>query len=105
MTTHISDSRAVHSSDTASDVLSEVLKLPEPAPPKRKRKPGFNTGKAVTITDTSFLTELEEKEEEKKAKEEEKRAKEVEKQRRKEEQERKKKGLKTVKADKKKERE
>ena len=54
MTTHISDSQAVHSSDTASDVLSEVLKLPEPAPPKRKRKPGFNTEKAVTISDTSF---------------------------------------------------
>ena len=46
-----------------------MLKLPEQAPPKRRRKPGF---KSVTITDTSFLTELEEKEEDKKAKEEEK---------------------------------
>ena len=82
MITLILDSRTVHSSDTASDVPSQVLKLPEPAPPKRKRKPGFNTGKAVTITDTSNWK----REEEKKAKEEEKRGKEVEKQRRKEKQ-------------------
>ena len=40
-----------------------------------KRKPGFNTGKAVAIT-ISFVTEL-------KGKEEEKKAKEIEKQRRK----------------------
>ena len=77
MVTHVSDSQMVHSSSTASDVVSEVLKLPEPQLPKRKRKPGFNTGKAVTITDTSFITELRDKEEEKKAKE-------IEKQRRKE---------------------
>ena len=76
MTTHILDSRAAHSSDTASD----VLKLPEQVPSRGKEKPCFNMGKAVTITDTSFLSELKEKEEEKIAKEEGKKARETEKQ-------------------------
>lgn len=39
-------------------LLSDILKLPEPQLPKRKRRSGFNTGKAVAITDTSFVTEL-----------------------------------------------
>ena len=78
MITHVSDSQTVHSSSsTPSDVLSDILKLPEPQLPKRKRKPGFNTGKAVAITDNSFVIEL--------------KGKEIEKQRRKEEQEKKRK--------------
>jgi len=90
MVTHISGSRSVQSSGTSSDVLSEVLKLPEPQPPKRKRKAGFNTGKAVSITNDSFVSDLKDKEEEKKAREEEKKAKQIEKQRKKEEREKKK---------------
>ena len=89
MVTHISGSRSVQSSGTSSDVLSEVLKLPEPQPPKRKRKAGFNTGKAVSITNDSFVSDLKDKEEEKKAREEEKKAKQIEKQRKKEEREKK----------------
>ena len=43
MVTHVSDR-------SSASVLSEVLKLPQPTAPKRKRKPGFNTGKSVSIT-------------------------------------------------------
>ena len=48
MVTHVSDS-------SSASVLSEVLKLPQPTAPKRKRKPGFNTGKSVHITNYSFF--------------------------------------------------
>jgi len=51
MVTHIFGSVSVQNSGTSSNVLSEVLKLPEPQPPKEKRKAGFNTGKAVSITE------------------------------------------------------
>lgn len=86
METRVSDiTTPTISSETASDVLSEVLKLPEPKNPRRRRKVGFNTGKAVTISNDSFLQELKDKEEEKKAKEEEKAAKKIERQKRKEE--------------------
>ena len=44
----------------------------------------LNGNEDLASTDTSFLTELKEKEEEKRAKEEEKKAKEIEEQRRKE---------------------
>jgi hypothetical protein len=50
--------------------LSEVLKLPEPNAPKRKQKPGFNTGKSVSITNDSFLINLINEDGEKIAKEE-----------------------------------
>ena len=64
MVTHISRSQSVQTSGTSSNVLSEVLKLPEPQSPKRKA--GFNTGKAVSITE--FVSDLKDKEKLKKRK-------------------------------------
>ena len=58
--------------------------LPKPISPKRKRKPGFNTGKSVPITNDSFLETLINEEEEKTAREEEK-AKALEKERKRKE--------------------
>ena len=49
------------SSSTSSDVLSEILVLPAPPVPKRKRKPAINK-KAVCITDTCVLEELKDNE-------------------------------------------
>ena len=73
MVTHVSD-------NSSTNALSEVLKLPQPTSPKRKRKPGFNTGKSVSITDDSFLENLVSEEDEKKSKqlEKEKKSKERE---------------------------
>ena len=51
-----------------SDPLSEILKLPDPKPPKRTRQIGFNN-KAVSLTDDEFLEELKIKTEKKKQKE------------------------------------
>ena len=76
LVTHVSEN------SSASQALSEVLKLPEPTAPKRKRKPGFNTGKSVLITNDSFLEKLI-SEDEKMAKEEEKKAKALERERKK----------------------
>ena len=73
LVTHVSD-------NSSTSTLSEVLKLPEPtAAPKRRRKPGFNTGKSVPITNDSFLESLINAEDEKIAKAEEKKAKVLEK--------------------------
>ena len=73
--------RAVSScSESGSDVLSEVLKLPEPKPSSRRRRKGINS-MAVHITDSGFLNDLKEKDEEKKAKETEKQAKKEERER------------------------
>ena len=53
------------SSVSTSDVLGDLLALPQPKITKKKRKPGFNQ-KAVCITDDKVLQDLEEKKEEKK---------------------------------------
>lgn len=48
-----------------SDALSEVLSLPEPTTPTRKkRKPGLNS-KAIALTDDETLSSMKEKEVEK----------------------------------------
>ena len=57
--------------------MSKVLKLPEPKPSSRRRRKGINS-MAVHITDSGFLNDLKEKDEEKKAKEAEKQAKKEE---------------------------
>ena len=44
----------------ASDVLSEVLVLPHPESPKRKKKTAINN-RAVCITESGVLQELKEK--------------------------------------------
>jgi len=54
---------------STSDVLGDLLTLPQPKITKRKRKPGFNQ-KAVCITDDKVLRELEEKKEKERKKEE-----------------------------------
>lgn len=76
-------SMVTHVSDNSS--INEVLKLPQATSPKRKRKPGFNTGKSVPITKDSFLENLVNEEDEKMAKEEEKKAKQLKKERKHEE--------------------
>ncbi len=48
----------------SSDILSEILVLPQPQAPKRKRKTAMNS-KAVCITDGEVLQELKEKEQKK----------------------------------------
>ena len=74
--THASGGRRAVStcSESGSDVLSEVLKLPEPKPSSRRRRKGINS-MAVHITDSGFLDDLRKKEEEKKEKEVEKQEK------------------------------
>ena len=66
---------------TTSDVLDDVLTLPQPKTTKKKRKPGFNQ-KAVCITDDKVLQELEEKKEEKEQKKDEMIAKQIEREKR-----------------------
>lgn len=70
--------------ESSSDVLSEVLKLPEPKPSKKKRQ-GINC-KAIHITDNDFLSELKDKENErsrKKSKKEERERRKVEREKKK----------------------
>ena len=81
LVTHLSND------SSTTSALSEVLVLPKPISPKRKRKPGFNTGKSVPIMNDSFLETLMSEEEEKAAKEEEKKAKALEKERKRKERE------------------
>ena len=69
-------SLTVSSSVSTSDVLGDLLTLPQPKITKKKRKPGFNQ-KAMCITDDKVLQELEEKEE-KERKEKERIAKQIE---------------------------
>ena len=76
-------------SESGSDVLSEVLKLPEPKTSSRRKRKGINS-LAVDITDSGFLNDLKKKEEEKKAKEVEKQAKKEERERKRVEREKKK---------------
>ena len=70
---------AILPSSGASDVLSEVLVLPHPESPKRKKKTAINN-RAVCITESGVLQELKEKEskkaEEKELKEAKKRERE-----------------------------
>ena len=70
-------SLTVSSSVSTSDVLGDLLTLPQPKITKKKRKPGFNQ-KAVCITDDKVLHELEEKIEQKERKEKERNAKQIE---------------------------
>ena len=98
-------SLTVSSSVSTSDVLGDLLALPQPKITKRKRKPGFNQ-KAVCITDDKVLQDLEEKKEEKKQKKEEMIAKQIERAKKKEQKkketamrEKKKKGKKKIKED------
>ena len=74
--THASGGRRAVStcSESGSDVLSEVLKLPEPKPSSRRRRKGINST-AVHITDSGFLDDLKKKEKEKTEKEVEKQEK------------------------------
>ena len=60
-------------SATSSQVLSDILVFPEPAPrnSQRKRKPGINA-RAICLSDINTLQELKEKENEKKEAENEK---------------------------------
>lgn len=90
--THVSDhktNKASTQTDSNSDVLSEVLSLPQPKlnPSKRKRQ-GVNS-KAVHITDADFLTELMDKDEAKKIQEAEKKVKKEEREKRRAEREKK----------------
>ena len=74
--------------ESSSDILSEVLKFPEPKPSIRKRR-GINS-KAIHLTDGDFLNELKDKEEEKKTKEAEKQSKKEEREKRRVEREKRK---------------
>ena len=67
-------------STTISTTLSDILSLPRPKTPRTKRKKGLNT-KALCITDTQVLEELQEKEKERK--EEKKKARQLEREHRK----------------------
>jgi len=58
------------SSVNTSDVLNDILKLPQHSIKKTNRKPGFNK-QAICITDEKVMKELEEKAKEKKCKEQE----------------------------------
>ena len=71
------------SSVSTSDVLSDLLTLPQPKVTKKKRKPGFNQ-KAVCITDDKILQELEDKKVEKEQKKEEIIAKRIEREKKRE---------------------
>jgi len=53
------------SSVDTSNVLSDILKLPQHSIKKTNRKPGFNK-QAICITDEKVMKELEEKAKEKK---------------------------------------
>ena len=55
------------SSVSTSDIIGDLLTLPQPKITKKKRKQGFNE-KAICITDDSVLKDLEEKKEEKERK-------------------------------------
>ena len=70
------------SSTTISTTLSDILSLPRPKTPRTKRKKGLNT-KALCITDTQVLEELQEKQKEKERKEEKKKARQLEREHRK----------------------
>lgn len=74
---------------SSSDVLSEVLLLPQPKPSKKKRKPGVNT-KAVCLTDADVVKTLEAEAEEKLLKEQEQNTRRIERERKKKEREQKK---------------
>ena len=75
------------SGDVGLDVLSEVLKLPEPAAQsKRKRRPALNS-KATALTDDAVLAAIKEKEAEKIQKEADKEARKKEREQRKKERE------------------
>ena len=78
---------SAHAPDSASssDVLSEVLKLPQPKPSK-KRKPGINS-KAIRLTDTDVVKRLEAEAEEKLHKQQKENAKRIERERKKMERE------------------
>ena len=71
------------SSVSTSDVLSDILRLPEPKATKKKRKPGFNK-KAVCITEDNVIKELEEQKKEKEQKKEEMIAKRIEREKKRE---------------------
>lgn len=71
------------SSTTASSKLSDILALPKPKAPQKKRRQAVNS-KAQCITDIAVLQELKAKEQEKVQKEEEKRMRKLERQRKKE---------------------
>ena len=58
------------SSVNTSDVLNDILKLPQHSIKKTNRKPGFNK-QAICITNEKVMKELEEKAKEKKRKEQE----------------------------------
>jgi len=74
---------------SSSDVLSEVLLLPQPKPSKKKRKPGVNT-KAVCLTDADVVKTLEAEAEKKLLKEQEQNTRRIERERKKKEREQKK---------------
>ena len=71
------------SSVSTSDIIGDLLTLPQPKITKKKRKQGFNE-KAICITDDSVLKELEEKKEEKERKKEEMIAKRIEREKKRE---------------------
>ena len=71
------------SSVSTSDVLSDILRIPQPKTTKKKRKPGFNS-RAVCITDDDVLKKLEQEKEEKEKKKEEMIAKRIEREKKKE---------------------
>ena len=68
---------------STSDVIDNLLTLPQPKVTKKKRKQGFNE-KAVCITDDDVLKELEKEKEEKEQKKEETIAKRIEREKRRE---------------------
>ena len=74
---------------TTTSTLSDILSLPKPKTPRRKRQ-GLNA-KAKCVTDIEVLEQLKEKGKEKERKEEEKRARQLEKERKKQEKQEKKK--------------
>lgn len=77
------------SSAATSSSLSEILTLPKPIAPKRKRRQAINA-KAQCITDTEVVQKLKAKQQEKIQKEKEKEVRKLERQRKKEDKEEKK---------------